>query len=156
MVWTVTIRCYGIRLLTSYSVRMNYRRLNVWVFGYALEIIIDLKISTTGAQGRDPVHRIWRKSCVSFHPYIEAFLDNHERRYIHFVLVKHTLSSLPISCSYAYNTQLSWHVLSVRILSFSHSGGNFGGISFVPLDSITNKIYKSEMRTYYNLQTTKN
>ena len=62
------------------------------------------KISTTGTQG--PAHRIWRNSCIGFHPYIEAFLNNHEHMYLCFVLVKPFLLStcLPL---YTYDPHLS-------------------------------------------------
>ena len=62
------------------------------------------KISTTGTQG--PAHRIWRNSCIGFHPYIEAFLNNHEHMYLCFVFVKHSLSSSSLP-PYTYDPHLS-------------------------------------------------
>ena len=103
------------------------------------------------------MHRIWRNPSISFHPYIEVSRIT-TNMCICFVLLRHFLSSLPISFSYTYESHLSWHVLSFQTLSFSHSGGNFGGISFVPLGGVANKIYrwKDINRHYYKQQRTTN
>ena len=62
------------------------------------------KITTTGTQ--EPVHRRWRNSCISFHPHIDTFLNNHEHMYLCFVFVKHSLSSSPLP-PYTYDPHLS-------------------------------------------------